>query len=160
MNHIIKAAIILSYWIIGAYATTDITRLLKGATHSMMDPKCYCDICGHTLMLRDQIPVLSFVFYKGKCRYCSSVILWTELFFEALFLFVPSFVLIILDFSFTAYYVNVILYETTKVAMILIHGKRETHFLSNLVRSILMNCVIFFTQFILFFIFFISNNAS
>ncbi|WP_300799917.1 prepilin peptidase [uncultured Acetatifactor sp.] len=31
---------------------------------------CFCPSCGHSLPLRHQIPVLSFLFLKGKCRFC------------------------------------------------------------------------------------------
>lgn len=30
----------------------------------------YCDVCHHQLSLLDMVPVLSFLFLKGKCRYC------------------------------------------------------------------------------------------
>ena len=32
--------------------------------------RSYCDNCHHTLSLLDMVPVFSFLFLKGKCRYC------------------------------------------------------------------------------------------
>lgn len=32
--------------------------------------RSHCDYCGHTLHLLDLIPVLSYIFLKGQCRYC------------------------------------------------------------------------------------------
>ena len=29
-----------------------------------------CDSCGHVLAPLDLIPILSFLFHKGRCRYC------------------------------------------------------------------------------------------
>lgn len=41
-----------------------------------------CDACGHVLGWRDLIPVFSYVFSRGRCRYCGEKIpsdcLWTE----------------------------------------------------------------------------------
>lgn len=31
----------------------------------------YCDHCKHKLKLYDMIPLLSYLFHKGRCRYCS-----------------------------------------------------------------------------------------
>lgn len=42
-----------------------------------------CDSCGHTLGVFDLIPVLSFLFRRGRCKYCGEKIprgcLWAEL---------------------------------------------------------------------------------
>ena len=32
--------------------------------------KSYCDQCGHQLYFFDKIPILSFLFLQGRCRYC------------------------------------------------------------------------------------------
>ena len=34
----------------------------------------HCDSCNHELSLLDMIPILSYVFLKGKCRYCQTKI--------------------------------------------------------------------------------------
>jgi len=48
---------------------------LKGRSH--------CDACGHTLEAGDLVPVLSWLFLRGRCRYCGARVparcLWTEL---------------------------------------------------------------------------------
>lgn len=31
-----------------------------------------CDVCGHTLGVLDLFPVFSYIFLKGKCRYCGT----------------------------------------------------------------------------------------
>lgn len=32
--------------------------------------RSHCDLCGHVLGVRDLFPVLSWIFNKGRCRYC------------------------------------------------------------------------------------------
>ena len=36
--------------------------------------KSYCDTCHHELKLFDKIPILSFLFLQGRCRYCHNKI--------------------------------------------------------------------------------------
>lgn len=36
--------------------------------------RSHCDSCNHELSLLDMIPILSYVFLKGKCRYCQTKI--------------------------------------------------------------------------------------
>ncbi len=49
----------------------------------------HCDSCNHKLSLLDMIPLLSFLFLKGKCHYChkkiSPLSFWMELFTGVLF---------------------------------------------------------------------------
>ncbi|HWB33713.1 MAG TPA: prepilin peptidase [Candidatus Paceibacterota bacterium] len=37
-----------------------------------MGGRSYCDTCGHTLSPLDLVPVFSFIFLGGRCRYCSA----------------------------------------------------------------------------------------
>jgi len=43
---------------------------------SILKPRSFCPACNHTLVWYDLIPVLSFVFLGGKCRYCRKRISW------------------------------------------------------------------------------------
>ncbi|KKS96690.1 MAG: type IV prepilin leader peptidase PilD, leader peptidase (prepilin peptidase) / N-methyltransferase [Candidatus Gottesmanbacteria bacterium GW2011_GWA2_43_14] len=38
--------------------------------------RSHCDRCGRTLSVSDLIPVISFVFLKGRCRYCRQPLSW------------------------------------------------------------------------------------
>lgn len=49
------------FYIMGAYATTDILRLLKGSTVKVNAPDCYCPICHNKIALRDQLPIISYI---------------------------------------------------------------------------------------------------
>ncbi len=39
---------------------------------SIIKPRSHCDKCGHVLAWYELIPVLSFIFLKGKCRNCKT----------------------------------------------------------------------------------------
>lgn len=57
--------------VLGSFLNVVGTRLSIGK--GINNPKrSYCETCDHTLSFLDLIPVLSFVFNKGKCRYCKT----------------------------------------------------------------------------------------
>jgi leader peptidase (prepilin peptidase) / N-methyltransferase len=39
---------------------------------SLVSPPSHCDNCGHKLRLLDNVPILSYLFLGGKCRYCKA----------------------------------------------------------------------------------------
>lgn len=45
-------------------------RLLSG--ESVWKGRSHCDHCGHTLGMADLVPVFSYLFLRGKCRYCGT----------------------------------------------------------------------------------------
>ena len=45
---------------------------------SIIKPGSHCDYCKHKLKFYDLIPVISFIFLKGKCRYCGKKLLIYE----------------------------------------------------------------------------------
>ena len=47
-------------------------RLSKG--ESIIKPKSHCTACNHELKVLDLVPVLSYIFLGGKCRYCKAKI--------------------------------------------------------------------------------------
>ena len=51
--------------------------------------RSHCDICKHKLSFLDMIPIISYLFLKGKCRYChtkiSNLSTYMELFTGILF---------------------------------------------------------------------------
>lgn len=57
--------------------------------------RSYCKNCNNTLNLLDEIPILSYLFLKGKCRYCKNIIS-AELFLIEL---IGGFTFIKIDFS-------------------------------------------------------------
>ncbi len=43
---------------------------------SFLRGRSFCPNCKHTLFWRDLVPLFSFLFLKGKCRYCGKKISW------------------------------------------------------------------------------------
>ena len=62
-------------------------RIVHG--ESILKGRSHCDECGHVLSFRDLIPVFSYIFSRGKCRYCgkklSSRHVWGEVIGGAVF---------------------------------------------------------------------------
>lgn len=133
----------IAYLAIGAYATTNINRLLSGATIPVWDKHCYCAACGHILALTDQIPVYSYYHNHGKCRYCKTSVPFRDLLPE---LFIPAYMLavtLISHFSIYGYLACIAGYEIYKYIMLVLYGTRRKHFIKNLLVSELMSCFLF-----------------
>jgi leader peptidase (prepilin peptidase)/N-methyltransferase len=58
--------------VIGSFLNVCICRLPK--KESLVLPPSHCPACGHRLTVLDLIPVFSFLFLKGRCRYCQAAI--------------------------------------------------------------------------------------
>lgn len=139
----VYSILFFSYYILGAYATTDILRLLKGADIPIWHQNCYCPICDHKLRLLDQLPIISYFTSKGKCRYCATPIPFGNLIPELLFFIGFSLLNILTGFQWYSYLLTVILYEGIKVFAIILFGPRENQFAKNLCVSLLQNLIIF-----------------
>jgi leader peptidase (prepilin peptidase)/N-methyltransferase len=64
--------IIVTGLLIGSFTNVLIHRLPQG--ESVVWPGSHCPACQHKLRTVDLIPVLSFLFLKGRCRYCRTSI--------------------------------------------------------------------------------------
>ena len=64
----------------GSFLNCMAYRMLHG--ESVLRGRSHCDACGHVLSARDLVPVFSYLFSKGRCRYCgaklSSRHVWAE----------------------------------------------------------------------------------
>lgn len=142
-EYIIYFAICFSFYILGAYATTDITRLLKGSVTPVNHPNCYCPICKNKLLLRDQLPIISYIKNHGQCRFCNSKIPFSDLFPEIFLFLFCSAISILLNFSWYAFLTCFIGYECAKVFTIIKHKRRVSKFAENFIISLLNNILIF-----------------
>ena len=133
----------LTYYILGAYATTDILRLLKGSDIPIWHQNCYCPVCEHRLRLLDQLPIISYITSKGKCRYCAATIPISNLIPELLFLSGFSLLNFLTGFQWYSYLLTILVYEGIKILAIILLGPRENQFTKNLLVSLLQNLVIF-----------------
>lgn len=60
--------------IIGSFLNALIYRLHSG--ESVAAGRSHCVHCGHELAALDLVPLLSFVWLRGRCRYCGKPISW------------------------------------------------------------------------------------
>ncbi len=56
--------------VIGSFLNVCIYRIPRGI--SVAKGRSRCTSCGHVLGVLDLIPVFSFIFLRGRCRYCKS----------------------------------------------------------------------------------------
>ena len=73
--------------IIASFLNVCIDRL--PARQSLISPPSHCPSCRHRLAIKDLVPVLSYLWLRGRCRYCRAAIpkrvLWVEIANGALF---------------------------------------------------------------------------
>src|SRR5690348_5641715 len=67
---------------IGSFLNALIDRIPRGEIFTR--GRSHCDSCNHTLRWYDLIPVFSFLFLRGKCRYCKKSIGFQALVMELL----------------------------------------------------------------------------
>lgn len=153
---ILHISIFITFYILGAYATTDILRLLKGAVTPVNAPDCYCPVCSSRIALRDQLPIFSYLKNHGTCRNCKSHIPFSNLFLELFLFLLLSGIAAAFHFSAFAWGLCVLSYEAAKLAFLLRFGKREVEFRKNLMISLAYN-LLFFT--VLGFLFALTHIA-
>ena len=52
------------------------TQTKNGDTYNLILPRSHCPQCGHTITAWENIPVISFLWLKGKCAHCRAPISW------------------------------------------------------------------------------------
>ena len=60
--------------IVGSFSNVLIARLPEG--ESLVRPLSRCSVCGTNVVWRDNIPVVSWLLLRGRCRMCDSRISW------------------------------------------------------------------------------------
>lgn len=58
--------------IFGSFTNLVINRTIKA--ESIVSPPSHCDSCGHRLHPLDLVPIFSFIFLRGRCKYCKAEI--------------------------------------------------------------------------------------
>ncbi|HLI76314.1 MAG TPA: prepilin peptidase [Acidobacteriaceae bacterium] len=67
------AAILLGL-LLGSFLNVAIYRLPRG--ESLASPRSHCPACGETIRWYDNIPLLSWILLRGRCRHCHAPISW------------------------------------------------------------------------------------
>ncbi len=60
--------------LLGSFLNVCIVRLPRG--ESIVQPRSHCPVCGHPVRAFDNVPVLSFLLLRGRCRDCGARIAW------------------------------------------------------------------------------------
>ncbi len=130
MTHdiVIIIALFLIYYNIGGLATTNILRLTKGNSLSIHSSKCICDNCGSKIPPLLQLPIISFLVCKGKCRSCRCSIPIYPLLLEIIIFLGMSFISLVFSFSMSGILLSFLYYELIRIVLVLIRGKREVDF--------------------------------
>lgn len=68
--------------IIGSFANVCVYRIPRG--ESVAFPGSHCPRCGHAVAWYDNIPLVSWLILRGKCRHCHGAIHWRYPLLEAL----------------------------------------------------------------------------
>jgi leader peptidase (prepilin peptidase)/N-methyltransferase len=80
MEVIITFVFALFGLVVGSFLNVCIDRL--PADKSIVYPPSQCDSCRQRLAVIDLIPVFSYLFLRGRCRYCGSKVPWRLLWVE------------------------------------------------------------------------------
>nr|WP_321465511.1 prepilin peptidase [uncultured Desulfobulbus sp.] len=75
MNSLLTAISLLFGAVIGSFLNVVILRLPKEDA-SIVFPASHCPQCGHQLSWWENIPLLSYILLKGRCRSCKVKISW------------------------------------------------------------------------------------
>ncbi len=66
----------------GSFLNVVAYRLLHSL--SIIFPRSFCTSCKHPIAWYDNIPLISYILLRGKCRHCKAIISWLYPFIEAL----------------------------------------------------------------------------
>ncbi len=97
--------------IFGSFLNVVIYRLPRG--ESIIYPPSHCPVCGAKILPRDNIPILSYIILKGKCRHCGANI-------SPVYIVVESLTALIFTFGFLYYGFSFNLLEFLTFSLILI----------------------------------------
>jgi len=107
---------------VGSFLNAVLFRMEKG--ESALRGRSYCPRCRHVLAVQDLIPVLSFFWLQGKCRYCTKHISFqypiVELVTGFLFLFVAWQQLAIINQQLASFNIIQMLYLLVVTSLLII----------------------------------------
>lgn len=113
MDPIFYIFIFLFGLIIGSFLNCLIYRLEVG--QGFLGGRSYCPNCKHTLSWKDLIPVLSFFWLRGRCRYCQGKISWqyplVEMAIGLLFFLIADYQLPVISYFIIPFLVVIFVYD-------------------------------------------------
>jgi len=122
---------------IGGLATTNMLRLLNGNTLGIFSAKCYCQNCGMKIVFFNQLPIVSYIASRGKCRQCKTPIPVSALILEIVIFAGMSAITSIFHFSYLGVVLSFCFYEIVKIVLIIINGRRENEAFKQYIFSVI-----------------------
>lgn len=137
-NHLIIAlGVFIIYFHIGGLATTNILRLTSGNTLPVLSSTCACDSCGSKIPPLLQLPIISFIICKGKCKSCGVSIPVYPLLLEITIIVGMFLITFLFSFSFIGTILSFVFYEIVRVVVIVLRGRRCTDFAKQYIIAVL-----------------------
>ena len=134
---IIVIALLVIYFDISGLATTNIIRLTKGNTLSVISSKCYCDDCGAKITPFLQLPIISYILCRGKCRNCGGKIPTYPLYLEIATWMGMFGISALLNHSILGISLSFLYYEILRIMIVWMKGKRENHFIREYIIAVI-----------------------
>jgi len=135
---IVYAAICISYYHLGGLATTNILRLTKGNTLSVASSECKCFSCGNPIKAFFQLPIISYILCRGKCRNCGVSIPLSGLILEMTVWLGMSLISLLTGCSLAGILLSFLFYESVRAVCVLIFGRRNDSFFVQYLLSMLL----------------------
>ncbi len=104
MQFLIYLIIFIIGCLFGSFFTLAVYRIPK--KEDILIKHSYCPNCGHKLNFWDLVPLFSYLFLRGKCRYCKSKI--RPRYFILEILSGITFLVLVISFNINVYYFNTI----------------------------------------------------
>ena len=125
---IIIVAFFLLYFNVCGLSTTNMIRLTKGNDLPVLASKCVCGHCGAPITPFYQLPIISYIVCRGKCRSCKTKIPVDGLILELTVLLGMSLSSAVFSFSFLGVTISYLYYEIVRIVLIAKKGRRENGF--------------------------------
>ena len=134
---IIFVALFFVYFHISGLATTNIVRLTAGNTAPVLASRCYCDSCGSMIPPILQLPIISYVACRGRCKNCGVKIPVFPLLLELTVLSGMFFITLIMKCTFMAVSLSFLFYELVRIVTVVLLGKRSEQFAKQYLIAVL-----------------------
>lgn len=141
---IIQAVYLCAFsYLIAGLSTTDVLRLTSNQSLPIFTHDSYCSNCGYIIPLVNQLPIISHLLNKGRCRNCNARIPVIQLIMECVLFVALLLIGILTRFQKSAFVCGFLFYEIFKFIVIMCKGKRNQGFYLQLFISIVLNVIFF-----------------
>jgi len=134
---ILIGALVLIYYNVAGLATTNMLRLTTGNSLSVLSSRCVCDNCGAAITPVFQLPVISYLLCRGRCRSCNIPLPVDVLFLELAVWIGMLLITVWASFAPAGVLLAFLYYELLRMAVIFKKGKRNNGFSKQYIIALL-----------------------